>query len=192
MTDSIIDLEVLQITELLLTASPEPLTRAKFKQVLEDRGDDLEAVIKQLNERLEQQARPVEIVAVAGGYQLVSRPEYRHYLQKLFQKSGRLSLSRAALETIAVVAYKQPITRVDVDQIRGVSSDSVLRTLLERELITVKGRDEGPGRPLLYGTTSMFLQAFGLNALGDLPKLREIEEIMGNGAAAEVMADAAE
>lgn len=192
MTDSIIDLEVLQITELLLTASPEPLTRAKFKQVLEDRGDNLEAVIKQLNERLEQQARPVEIVAVAGGYQLVSRPEYRHYLQKLFQKSGRLSLSRAALETIAVVAYKQPITRVDVDQIRGVSSDSVLRTLLERELITVKGRDEGPGRPLLYGTTSMFLQAFGLNVLGDLPKLREIEEIMGNGAAAEVMADAAE
>ena len=192
MTDSMIDLEVLQIAELLLTASPEPLTRAKFKQVLEERGDNLEAVIAQLNQRLEQQARPVEIIAVAGGYQLVSRPEFRHYLQKLFQKSGRLSLSRAALETMAVVAYKQPITRVDIDQIRGVSSDSVLRTLLERELITVKGRDEGPGRPLLYVTTSMFLQTFGLNGLGDLPKLREIEEILGNGTAAEVAADAAE
>ncbi|MCH7575120.1 MAG: SMC-Scp complex subunit ScpB [Candidatus Marinimicrobia bacterium] len=192
MTEAMIDLELLQITELLLTASPEPLTPAKFNQVMDGRGGDLETIITQLNDRFEQQARPVEIVHVAGGYQLVSRPEHRHYLQKLHQKSGRLALSRAALETIAVVAYKQPITRGDIEQIRGVSSGSVLRTLLERGLVTVKGRDEGPGRPLLYGTTSAFLQAFGLAGLRDLPKLREINEIMGEGEAPEAVADAAE
>ncbi|MCH8328731.1 MAG: SMC-Scp complex subunit ScpB [Candidatus Marinimicrobia bacterium] len=192
MTEAMIDLELLQITELLLTASPEPLTPAKFKQVLDGRGGELDTVIAQLNQRFEQQARPVEIIHVAGGYQLVSRPEHRHYLQKLHQKSGRLSLSRAALETIAVVAYKQPITRGEIDQIRGVSSDSVVRTLLEKELVTVKGRDEGPGRPLLYGTTSTFLQAFGLVGLRDLPKLREINEIMGDGETPEAFADAAE
>lgn len=181
MIPSAVDLELLQIVEALLTASPEPLTQARLTQVLDQPAPKLSAVIAQLQARFQAQGRPVEIVPVAGGYQLVTRPEYRHYLRRMFRKTGRLALSRAALETIAVVAYRQPLTKTDIDQIRGVNCDSVLRSLLEKKLITIKGRDEGVGRPLLYGTTGAFLEAFGLAGLGDLPKLREIEEIMGDG-----------
>ncbi len=181
MIPNAVDLELLQIVEALLTASPEPLTQARLNQALDQPAPELPAIIAQLQARFQAQDRPVEIVSVAGGYQLVTRPEYRHYLQRMFRKTGRLALSRAALETIAVVAYRQPLTKTDIDQIRGVNCDSVLRSLLEKKLITIKGRDEGVGRPLLYGTTGAFLEAFGLAGLGDLPKLREIEEIMGDG-----------
>jgi len=173
--------EILQVTEALLTATPEPLTQARLNQSLERVDVGLPEVVAILRERFQEQQRPVDIVAVAGGYQLVTRAEYQPYLRRLFRKAGKLSLSRAALEAVAVVAYRQPVTRTEVDQIRGVNSESVLRTLLEKELVTIKGRDEGVGRPLLYGTTPAFLQAFGLNRLGDLPKLKEIDEIMGDG-----------
>jgi len=171
--------EVLQITEALLTATPEPLTQAKLNQSLQRDDIRLPEVVAALQKRFQEQQRPVDIAAVAGGYQLVTRAEYQPYLQRLFRKAGKLSLTRAALETLAVVAYRQPVTRTEVDQIRGVNSGSVLRTLLEKELVAIKGRDEGVGRPLLYGTTPAFLQAFGLNRLSDLPKLKEISEIMG-------------
>lgn len=181
MNANAVDLELLQIVEALLTASPEPLTQDRLNQALDQPAPKLSAIIAELSARFQAQARPVEIVAVAGGYQLVTRPEYRHYLQRMFRKTGRLVLSRAALETIAIVAYRQPLTKADLDQIRGVNSDSVLKSLLEKRLITIKGRDETVGRPLLYGTTPAFLEAFGLAGLGDLPKLREIAEIMGDG-----------
>jgi segregation and condensation protein B len=176
--------EILQVTEALLTATPEPLTQAKLNQSLERNDVSLPDIVSILRERFEQQQRPVDIVAVAGGYQLVTRAEYQPYLQRLFRKSGKLSLTRAALEALAIIAYRQPTTKTEIDQLRGVNSESVLRTLLERELVTIKGRDEGVGRPLLYGTTSAFLEAFGLHSLSDLPKLKEIEEIMGEGEAA--------
>ena len=181
MSASGIDLELLQIVEALLCASAEPLTQARLAQALDSPAPQLPPIIAELNARFETQARPVEIVAVAGGYQLVTRPEYRQYLRRMFRKTGRLTLSRAALETIAIVAYRQPLTKADLDQIRGVNSDSVLKSLLEKKLITIKGRDESVGRPLLYGTTPAFLEAFGLAGLSDLPKLREIAEIMGDG-----------
>lgn len=171
--------EVLQITEALLTATPEPLTQARLNQSLQRDDIRLPEVVAALQKRFQEQQRPVDIAAVAGGYQLVTRAEYQPYLQRLFRKAGKLSLTRAALETLAVVAYRQPVTRTEVDQIRGVNSGSVLRTLLEKELVAIKGRDEGVGRPLLHGTTPAFLQAFGLNRLSDLPKLKEISEIMG-------------
>ncbi len=171
--------EVLQITEALLTATPEPLTQARLNQSLQRDDIRLPEVVAALQKRFQEQQRPVDIAAVAGGYQLVTRAEYQPYLQRLFRKAGKLSLTRAALETLAVVTYRQPVTRTEVDQIRGVNSGSVLRTLLEKELVAIKGRDEGVGRPLLYGTTPAFLQAFGLNRLSDLPKLKEISEIMG-------------
>ncbi|UCH63307.1 MAG: SMC-Scp complex subunit ScpB [Fidelibacterota bacterium] len=170
--------EILQITEALLTASPEPLTQARLNQCLQLNDISLPEVIATLEQRFQEQQRPVNIVPVAGGYQLVTRAEYQPYLQRLFRKAGKLTLTRAALETLAVVAYRQPVTRMEIDQIRGVNSVSVLRALLEKELVTVKGRDEGMGRPLLYGTTAVFLQTFGLNRLSDLPKLKEIGEIM--------------
>lgn len=171
--------ETLQVVEALLMATPEPLTRARFNQCLERPEVSLEAVIETLRLRFEEQKRPVQIVFVDGGYQLVTKAEYQPYLQRLFQKPGRLSLTRAALETIAVVAYRQPVTKLEIDQIRGVNSDSTIKTLLERELINIAGREEAMGRPLLYGTTGQFLQAFGLGNLSDMPKLREIREIMG-------------
>ncbi len=173
--------EILQITEALLMASPEPLTQARLNQCLQRDDISLSEVAAALQKRFQEQQRPVDILAVAGGYQLVTRAEYQPYLQRLLRKAGKLSLTRAALETLAVVAYRQPVTRTEIDQIRGVNSVSVLRALLEKELVAVKGRDEGMGRPLLYGTTPAFLQAFGLNRLSDLPKLKEIDEIMGEG-----------
>lgn len=173
--------EILQIAEALLTASPEPLTQARLNQCLQLNDISLPEVVAALKKRFQKQQRPVDIVAVAGGYQLVTRAEYQPYLQRLFRKMGKLVLTRAALETLAVVAYRQPVTRTEIDQIRGVNSVSVLRALLEKDLVNVKGRDEGMGRPLLYGTTPAFLQAFGLNRLSDLPKLKEIGEIMGEG-----------
>ncbi len=173
--------EILQITEALLTASPEPLTQARLNQCLQRNDISLPEVVATLQQRFQEQQRPVDIVTVAGGYQLVTRAEYQPYLQRLFRKAGKLGLTRAALETLAVVAYRQPVTRTEIDQIRGVNSVSVVRALLEKDLVTVKGRDEGMGRPLLYGTTPAFLQAFGLNRLSDLPKLKEISEIMGEG-----------
>ena len=184
--------EVLQITEALLTATPEPLTQARLNQSLQRDDIRLPEVVAALQKRFQEQQRPVDIAAVAGGYQLVTRAEYQPYLQRLFRKAGKLSLTRAALETLAVVAYRQPVTRTEVDQIRGVNSGSVLRTLLEKELVAIKGRDEGVGRPLLYSTTPAFLQAFGLNRLSDLPKLKEISEIMGEDEVATPVAYAAE
>lgn len=171
--------EILQVTEVLLTASPEPLTQGRFNQSLKRDDVNLDEVVAVLMRRFEDQQRPVEIVAVAGGYQLVTRAEYEPYLKRLFHRTGKLGLTRAALETMAVVAYRQPVTRAEVEQVRGVNSDGVLRNLLEKELVAIKGRDEGVGRPLLYGTTQGFLQAFGLRTLGDMPKLKEISEIMG-------------
>ncbi len=171
--------DILQITEALLIATPEPLTQARFNFSLQRNDIDLAEIVAELQNRFQEQTRPIEVVMVAGGYQLVTRPEYQAYIKHLFRKESRLSLTRAALETLAVVAYRQPVTRIEIDQIRGVNSGSVLHTLLEKELVAIKGRDEGAGRPLLYGTTPAFLQAFGLNRLGDLPKLKEIGEIMG-------------
>lgn len=181
MYDGPITEEILQVTEALLTATPEPLNQARFNVCMEGGDIRLPAVIEQLKQRFEAQDRPVEIMEVAGGFQLVTKAEYHPYLKRLFHRIGRLNLSRAALEALAVVAYKQPVSRSEVEQIRGVNSDSVLKTLLEKELITITGRDEAVGRPLLYGSTQAFLIAFGLHALSDMPKLKEIEEIMGTG-----------
>ncbi len=179
MTGPALEEEILQVTEVLLTASPEPLTQGRFNQSLQRDDVSLDEVAAVLMRRFEDQQRPVQIVAVAGGYQLVTRAEYEPYLKRLFHRAGKLGLTRAALETMAVVAYRQPVTRSEIEQVRGVNSDSVLRSLLEKELVAIKGRDEGVGRPLLYGTTQGFLQAFGLRTLGDMPKLKEISEIMG-------------
>ncbi|MEE9161449.1 MAG: SMC-Scp complex subunit ScpB [Candidatus Neomarinimicrobiota bacterium] len=179
MSTSPMNEELLQIAEALLTASPEPLTQVKFNQSLERDDVRLSDVVTALKQLFHEQQRPVDIMPLAGGYQLVTRAEYQPYLRRLLRRAGPISLSRAALETLAVVAYRQPVTRAELDQVRGVNCESVLRTLLEKTLVTVRGRDEGVGRPLLYGTTKGFLQAFGLNNLSDLPRLREVEEIMG-------------
>ena len=172
------DSEIRKIIEALLFASPEPLTQAKVNGIFNPDTPNLKEVVLKLNEQYVHDDHAFEINQVAGGYQLVSRQEYEHFIRKMLSKSGRLSLSSAALDSLAIIAYKQPIGRYEVEAIRGVDSSGVLKTLLNRNLIKIKGRDSGPGRPLLYQTTDKFLEHFGLNRLSDMPKLKEITELM--------------
>ena len=172
------DSEIRKIIEALLFASPEPLTQAKVNGIFNPDTPNLKEVVLKLNEQYVHDDHAFEINQVAGGYQLVSRQEYEHFIRKMLSKSGRISLSSAALDSLAIIAYKQPIGRYEVEAIRGVDSSGVLKTLLNRNLIKIKGRDSGPGRPLLYQTTDKFLEHFGLNRLSDMPKLKEITELM--------------
>jgi len=172
------DSEIRKIIEALLFASPEPLTQAKVNGIFNPDTPNLKEVVLKLNEQYVHDDHAFEINKVAGGYQLVSRQEYEHFIRKMLSKSGRLALSSAALDSLAIIAYKQPIGRYEVEAIRGVDSSGVLKTLLNRNLIKIKGRDSGPGRPLLYQTTNKFLEHFGLNRLSDMPKLKEITELM--------------
>ncbi|MCJ7812516.1 SMC-Scp complex subunit ScpB, partial [bacterium] len=134
--------------------------------------------IDELNWEYMKTNRSFHIIHVAGGYQMVTRESYSQWVRKLFQKRSRSKLSQAALETLSMIAFKQPVARSEIVGIRGVNCDGVLQTLLERKLVTIAGRSDGPGRPLLYATTKEFLRYFGVNELSDLPKPKEIEEIL--------------
>ncbi len=171
------------VVEALLIATPEPLTENRYAQCLGEEGGEipLEQVVAALQEEYRQGQRAFQVFQAAGGYQLVTRPEYEHYVRRLFARSTKLRLSQAALETLSIVAYRQPVTRADIEAIRGVNSDSPLRTLLERKLLEIRGRDEGPGRALLYRTSTEFLQYFGMNSLEELPQLKEVGELLKEG-----------
>ena len=170
--------EYQKIIEALLFTSPEPLTQARVNGVFDREAPNLKEVVGELNYLYEKEDHAFEIKQIAGGYQLVSRPEYEHFIRRLLNKSGRLALSSAALDTLAIIAYKQPIGRYEIEAIRGVDSSGVIKTLLNRNLLKIKGRGTGPGRPLLYQTTKNFMEHFGLNRLSDMPKLKEITELM--------------
>ena len=170
--------EYQKIIEALLFASPEPLTQAKVNGVFDKESPNLQDIASKLNGIYEKENHAFEIKKIAGGYQLVSRSEYEHYIRRMLNKTGKLALSSAALDTLAIIAYKQPISRYEIEAIRGVDSSGVIKTLLNRNLLKIKGRDSGPGRPLLYQTTKIFLENFGLNRISDMPKLKEISELM--------------
>ncbi|HJL63546.1 MAG TPA: SMC-Scp complex subunit ScpB, partial [Candidatus Marinimicrobia bacterium] len=150
--------EQLHILEALLFASSEPLTQTRVNLVFLDDPPQLNDLIPELQDKFSKENRPLEIQKIAGGYQIITRSEYETWVRRLLNKSGRLTLSQAALETLAIIAYKQPVNRFDIEAIRGVDCSGVLKTILERNLIKIKGRDEGPGRPLLYATTDIFLE----------------------------------
>ncbi len=169
--------EQLHILEALLFASSEPLTQSRINLVFLDDPPQLINLIPELQDKFSKESRPLEIQEIAGGYQITTRSEYETWVRRLLNKSGKLTLSQAALETLAIIAYKQPVNRFDIEAIRGVDCSGVLKTILERSLIKIKGRDEGPGRPLLYATTDIFLEYFGLNRIADMPKLKEIIEL---------------
>lgn len=174
--------EINQIVEALLFASPEPLTQPQLNSVFEaDLVDleltNLEKIIEDLNYLYNKNDNAFTIVKVADGYQLVSRSEYEIFIRRLLKKSGRLALTNASLETLAIVAYRQPVNRFEIESIRGVDSSGVLRTLLSKNLIKIKGRDAGPGRPLLYNTTEKYLEYFGLNDLSEMPKISELSDL---------------
>ncbi|NQT27126.1 SMC-Scp complex subunit ScpB [candidate division KSB1 bacterium] len=167
------------IVEALIFASDEPLPLKQIQDLIDDvKPSQIKNTVDTLNHDYKQTGRAFQIVESAGGYQMVTRDSYSQYLRKLFQKKIKSRLSQAALETLSVIAFKQPVSRVEVDAIRGVNSDGVVHTLLERKLITITGRAEGAGRPLLYATTKGFLRYFGINDVSDLPKPRELEELL--------------
>jgi segregation and condensation protein B len=168
-----------RIVEALLFASDAPLSVPKLAGLIEDAGpQEIREALTQLAQAYERQQTALQLVQVAGGYQLCTRPRFAHWVERLFKGRQRARLSNAALETLAIVAYRQPIPKGEISEIRGVDVDGVLRTLLERNLVTVVGRKEGPGRPLLFGTTKDFLTHFGLNLLQDLPSIEEMEELV--------------
>lgn len=169
--------EQIRIVEALILASPEPISAARLGRITPDCNAALvRDLIGELGEMYEKQDRSFEIWEVAGGYQVRTRAEFSGYLQQL-HKQRPLRLSRASLETLSIVAYKQPATRGEIEQVRGVDAGAVLKSLMERQLVRMVGHREVPGRPMLYGTTRRFLEIFGLDSLKELPVLRELDEL---------------
>lgn len=184
--------ELKQTIEVLIFASDEPLTVQMIRDVidegnqqrepsgrLEASNGDVHSAVTRLNREYEEAQRSFRIVQLAGGYVFATNKKFSMWVGKLFKEKARRKLSATAIETLAIIAYKQPITKPEVEFIRGVNADYIMRALLEKDLVTIMGRASTPGRPLLYGTTPEFLRHFGLNEITDLPKPREIEELIG-------------
>src|SRR5688572_1787505 len=170
--------EVKAIVEALIFASPEPITpRMLFKLLAEEPKEDVTAAINAL--KADYDSRPgLQLVEVAGGYQIVTRPQLHEWVRRLFHERSTQKLTVQALETLAVIAYKQPITALEITEIRGVNTSGVLTTLLERHLIKIVGRKNVVGRPFLYATTKEFLIRFGLKDLNDLPRIEDMAEAL--------------
>ncbi|HLC15467.1 MAG TPA: SMC-Scp complex subunit ScpB [Thermodesulfovibrionia bacterium] len=163
------------IVEALLFVSSAPVSLGTLKKLLQLSENRLEEVISELINDYTEANRGIQIVTIAEGYQMVTNPDYSEWVKKLTTKPSSNRLSQRTLETLAIIAYKQPVTRVEVDTIRGVHSDGSVKTLLERKLIKIIGRKEVPGRPLLYGTTNEFLRYFGVRSLKDLPTIKDFQ-----------------
>jgi len=162
----------IDVVEAMLFASDVPLEAERIREVLDlENAAAARGLVEELIARYEGELGGLAIVEVGGGYRMVTRPELAPWLVRLARARTRVRLSRPALETLAIIAYKQPVSRPELDAVRGVNSDAVLDNLLERRLIRIGGRKEAPGRPFLYETTREFLVAFGLRDLNDLPKV---------------------
>jgi segregation and condensation protein B len=178
------------VVEALLFASDVPLEAERIREVLELRDPgEARALVEEVQARLMTCGSPLVVSEVAGGYRMVTRPELAPWLMRLAKTRTKARLSRPALETLAIIAYRQPVSRPEIDAVRGVNSEGVLDSLLERRLLRIAGRKEAPGRPFLYETTREFLVAFGLRDVGDLPKvegdliIREIPAAADDGQA---------
>jgi len=162
----------IDVVEALLFASDVPLEAERIREVLDlENGAAARELAAELMARYEAEPRGLSIVEVGGGYRMVTRPELAPWLVRLARARSRVRLSRPALESLAIIAYKQPVSKPELDAVRGVNSDAVIENLLERRLIRIAGRKEAPGRPFLYETTREFMVAFGLRDLNDLPKI---------------------
>lgn len=169
----------IEIVEVLLFSTEEPLNTAKMREVAPQlQNFDLRKMIESLNQRYRENGRTFEIQQVAGGYQMFTLPAYADIVERLYFKRQQNRLSVKALETLAIIAYKQPVTRLQIEEIRGVNVDGVIRTLLTRDLVTISGSADTPGNPFLYKTTKKFLEYFGLNSMKELPRLKELDEIV--------------
>jgi segregation and condensation protein B len=164
--------ESIDVLEALLFASDAPVEAERIQEILDlPSAGAARQMVGRLRERLDGEGRALQVMEVGGGFRLVTRPEMAPWLVKLARSRTKSRLSRPALETLAIIAYRQPVSRPEVDAIRGVNSDAVLENLLDRRMIRITGRKESPGRPFLYETTREFLVAFGLRDLADLPKV---------------------
>ena len=165
----------------LLFAADEPLSARQLAATIEDvTTADVKEAIDKWNARADQESWSIAIEQVAGGYRLATRPEYAAYVSRLYQGRRRFRLSRAGLETLAIIAYKQPITRAEIESIRGVGAGSVVANLMERSLIEITGKAKVLGAPFLYGTTPAFLEYLGLNSLKDLPSMEDLEALLAS------------
>jgi segregation and condensation protein B len=173
------------VIEALIFASEEPITGSKIRDIIVENEEQIEIAeetvsdfVDKLNERYDENGLSFRIRLLGGGYTFVTEKKYHYWLSIFQHENAYRKLSQSAIESLAIVAYRQPITKPEVDQIRGVDSGYILRQLMEKALIEVSGRADSPGKPLLYRTTKHFLRHFGINSVGELPKPREIDEIL--------------
>ncbi len=172
-----------QHIEALIFASPQAISVADIKSVLEEAlqaevaDADLMAAIEAIRERFRHDDFAFELVEIAGGWQFLTKGAYHHTVAVHLKQTTKKRLSQAAMETLALIAYKQPVTKSELEEIRGVNCDYALQKLLEKELVTIAGRSEGPGRPLLYATSDKFMDYLGINTLADLPKPKDFKEV---------------
>jgi segregation and condensation protein B len=173
------------VIEALIFASEEPISGQKIKSIIVENEEQIEIsedtvsdFVDKLNTRYDENGLSFRIERIAKGYTFVTQKKFHYWLSIFQHENAYRKLSQSAIESLAIVAYKQPITKPEVDQIRGVDSGYILRQLMEKALIEVSGRSDSPGKPLLYTTTSHFLRHFGINSVEELPKPREIEEIL--------------
>lgn len=173
------------VIEALIFAADEPISAEKIREIIVGNEEQIEISVEvvnqfvdKLNTRYDENGLSFRIEKIAEGYTFVTQQKFHYWLSVFQHENAYRKLSQSAIESLAIVAYKQPITKPEVDQIRGVDSGYILRQLMEKALVEVSGRAEGPGKPLLYKTTKHFLRHFGINAVDELPKPREIEEIL--------------
>lgn len=164
------------VIEAVLFASDESLTPARLGIIVETGVTQVREHIKNLNEKYKANKNAFRIEQIAGGYQMLTLSPYNHWLNKLLRARSDSKLSPAAMETLAIIAYKQPVIRADIEAIRGVAAGEIIRSLMYKGLVKIVGRAEVLGRPMLYGTTKKFLEVFGLNSLKDLPKIEELKK----------------
>jgi len=177
--ESLPDAPLRAILEGMLFASDEPVTIDEVSQILgEDRREDIVAALESLSKDYSGAGRGLRVQQIAGGYRITTQPDMGPFIRELVRSRNRQRLSRAALETLAIVAYKQPITAPEVQEIRGVNPSAILTSLLNRRLVRILGRKKVVGKPFLYGTTREFLVRFGLNSLDDLPDVEEFDALL--------------
>ncbi|MCR8843013.1 SMC-Scp complex subunit ScpB [Paenibacillus sp. SC116] len=167
------------IEGLLFMAGEEGLSTKQMAEITEQRVEVVEEAVQDLKGDFERNKRGIQVLVIAGMYQLATLPEHVPYFEKMAYSPARASLSQAALETLSIVAYRQPITRVEIEEVRGVKSDRAIQTLVNKDLIEEVGRAEAIGRPILYGTTKAFLDYFALSSLEELPEAAQFEQTDG-------------
>ena len=174
---------LVQHIEALIFATEHPISLAEMKSVLDATFEtDFEEAellrgVEELKNRYAQEQFSFEVIDIAGGFQFLTKPTYHNSVGMFLKQTIRKRLSQAALETLSIVAYKQPVSKTELEQIRGVSCDYAIQKLLEKELVDIQGRSDAPGRPLLYGTSEKFMDYFGIKSLNDLPKPKDFKEV---------------